>query len=585
MRDRLWRVLHLIRTGVSNPWIYPYGATQFGFMYYPIYELVGENIVRLRQASLLITFGLGWVLGWCFLQRAVTDTPDFQAGSRATRIALSALLAVPTLATFILTDLWMATPSYNTLNFQGFMVAMIGLMLASPKASPASYAGWVLIGVGGWLSFMAKPTSAAMLGLLVLAYLAAVRQFHWRTLLVSVATSCVLLVISALVIDGSLMAFVHRLTTSLAAIDAMGTDHTDKMFRLDEIRWSQKLKLNILLVTLVTGFSLYAVVAGKRLLGGTLLLVAMASALMSLAATLGYHELRISLFRFHGLQLWGLVFGVLLALVMLKLSHRREGIAASGWSLAALMLWLPYAYAFGTGNNYWQTAIGASVFWVLGASVLAIHTRPVGEGAHWKALTPLLAITLMLCVASLTTAMLKPYRQLKPLLTNTQPIRYLQGDATLKVSDRFAEYLTGLRAQAQAAGFKPGTPVIDLTGHSPGVLYFLGAMPVGQPWLLGGYPGSQDLAQFALDKVACDVLARSWLLLEADGPRALPDTALNKYGMDRLRDYYVVAKANNTHAYGWKRFGDDRHPFENQLLKPAHAGDTNQNCMKQRASR
>ena len=35
--------------------------------------------------------------------------------------------------------------------------------------------------------------------------------------------------------------------------------------------------------------------------------------------------------------------------------------------------------------------------------------------------------------------------------------------------------------------------MIDLTGQSPGILYAIGAVNVGQAWTIGGYPGSKRL--------------------------------------------------------------------------------------------
>jgi hypothetical protein len=47
---------------ISNPWNYHSSVTQFGFVYHPLYEIVGGDIVLLRQANVLILFALGWAL-------------------------------------------------------------------------------------------------------------------------------------------------------------------------------------------------------------------------------------------------------------------------------------------------------------------------------------------------------------------------------------------------------------------------------------------------------------------------------------------------------------------------------------------
>jgi hypothetical protein len=60
---------------MSNPWIYPVSASQFGFIYHPLYLLFRGDIILLRQANILITFGLSWVLCMLFF-RATNDTNE-----------------------------------------------------------------------------------------------------------------------------------------------------------------------------------------------------------------------------------------------------------------------------------------------------------------------------------------------------------------------------------------------------------------------------------------------------------------------------------------------------------------------------
>ena len=53
---------------MSNPFNYSISTSQFGFIYHPLYELLDGNIVALRQANILITFSLAWMLGIGFLK-------------------------------------------------------------------------------------------------------------------------------------------------------------------------------------------------------------------------------------------------------------------------------------------------------------------------------------------------------------------------------------------------------------------------------------------------------------------------------------------------------------------------------------
>jgi hypothetical protein len=46
---------------------------------------------------------------------------------------------------------------------------------------------------------------------------------------------------------------------------------------------------------------------------------------------------------------------------------------------------------------------------------------------------------------------------------------------------------------------------------------------VGEPWLLGSYPGSQAFATRALARLPCEDLAKAWILLAPEGRRALSE--------------------------------------------------------------
>ena len=74
------------------------------------------------------------------------------------RIIISGIISTASLVSL---TRWLPTPSYNGLALQALFVAAAGLLLADKKVYRASVAGSVLIGIGGWLAFMAKPTTAA----------------------------------------------------------------------------------------------------------------------------------------------------------------------------------------------------------------------------------------------------------------------------------------------------------------------------------------------------------------------------------------------------------------------------------------
>jgi hypothetical protein len=171
-------------------------------------------------------------------------------------------------------------------------------------------------------------------------------------------------------------------------------------------------------------------------------------------------------------------------------------------------------------------------------------------------------VTLAMTAVFVFRGMTTPYRQTRPLTADADAIQIAESGARLLVSQDFAEYINATLRLARDAGFKAGTPMIDLTGHYPGMLYIMAAKPVGVPWLLGGYPGSNALAEKHLNRASCDELAVSWILTEPDGLRKLSPDLLKQYGIELQRDYAVVAVLDSP-------TGTYPDSYKQQLLKPA----------------
>jgi hypothetical protein len=217
---------------ISDPWIYRASVSQFGFVYHPIYRLVGGDIALLRQANVVILFALAWLLCWVLLRsilmRRASVAPSLPVG-------LAGIALVAASASLWFLQIWLPTPNYNSLTLQSMMLAVTGALLADRKATNRSLAGWVLIGIGGGVAFLAKPTSAAMLGGMLAVYLAISAKFHLRGLLIAVATAILLVVGAAFAIDGSLADFARRIVdgVDLAGRRLPGDHDIGHLFRLD----------------------------------------------------------------------------------------------------------------------------------------------------------------------------------------------------------------------------------------------------------------------------------------------------------------------------------------------------------------
>lgn len=558
---------------LSNPFNYSVSATQFGFIYHPLYELLDGNIAALRQANILITFCLAWVLGNVFLKTVF----GHQSLQRTHRLVIAGAVAT---ASLVFLDSWLPTPSYNSLALQALLVAATGLLLADKKASRASIAGWFLLGVGGWLAFMAKPTTAAALGLCISFYLLAAGKFSVRLLVISLATAVGLLVLSALTIDGSIIAFIDRLKGGTELLKILGGGHTlAQLLRLDEFQLGGRAKLILIASTAVIFSAAYFFQAKTKALvhGGPILSIAFA--LANLAIVFGLTHQTLNTGQFQGLLLWAVPF----AAILLGFSiYRFKGlfqISRPQWVLGLTFLILPYAYAFGTNGNYWVLAANAGIFWVLAGLVLL---SPLALNRKFPALLlPFGLAVQLVTVALVQTGIEAPYRQPQPLRDNDYKLEIGKPGSTLVLSKGFGQYFAEAINVAKQTGFKKGTPMIDLTGQSPGILYAMGASNIGQAWTIGGYPGSDKFAVEMLKKVSCEDLATAWLLAEPEGPRKITPGILLSFGSNMATDYEIVGTFKTAEGAGGYKEGRVQ-----QLFKPVRLVDaTIHACAAGRASK
>lgn len=514
---------------MANPFNYSVSATQFGFVYHPLYELLGGHIAALRQANMLITFGLAWGLCHAFL-KTVFQT---QALETAPRLAVGAALAISALA-FLAT--WLPTPSYNSLALQALLIAGTGVLLAETKPSGASMAGWLLIGVGGWLAFMAKPTTATALGVGVGVYLLLAGKFNIRLLALALGVAAGLLVLSAVAMDGTIPAFVARLKGGVEAGNALGGGHTlSQLLRLDDFQLGEKMRIYLMTGAVVFASAAFFSQAQTR---GLVVLAALLAAFMmvlelAMVSSLIRQPLRTGTFQ--GLLIWAVPFAGMAVGLLLSRLELVTRLTRAQWALALLFLAFPHIFAFGTNNNYWTSGANAGIFWVLAGLALLGPVASVGRFS--AVLLPLGMAAQLTTVALLLTGMDAPYRQPSPLRENNRPLDIGRPGSTVLLSEGFARYFSEAMTVAHRAGFSKGTPMIDLTGQSPGVLYAMGASNIGQAWTIGGYPGSNALATAMLGKVTCDELARAWVLAEPDGPRKLSADVLLAFGADLATDF------------------------------------------------
>lgn len=517
---------------MTDPSKYDYSLTQFGFLYRPFFELMGRSITGIRQGNLLITLVLAWILAnrvlciWGFRKE------------RGPRLILAAALGTGSLA-FL--HIWLPTPSYNWLALQGLMVACMGLLLAAPHDQrPPTLLSSIWIGVGGWLTFMAKPPTAAGLALCALIYLLFSRKPAWRPLLLSAAIAVLLLLGSALVIDGSLVRFANRYLTGMRMAELMFgvKDRNSLLPRLGGLKLEPLTQYQIIFGTLALAAVAWLVGLRARVATVITTCVLLALGTGTLLIVLGFLPGLTRIENYRGLLMGVVPLGMLAAFVV----RWRSGARMQGtWRVIILMMVMPLVYVSGTANDNWWQISHAAVFWVIAAALVAV--TPVSAPAESR-LPQVLVVafaTQFLIAVIIQTGIEAPYGQAASLRDQHRQTSVGQPDVHLNLTPGFGAYLEDAERKARQAGFEPGMSVLDLTGRSPTALYSMRASLMGSAWIQGGYPGSSRHVIALLGRLTCDELSSAWLLNQPVNTTSIDPDVLASFGANLDKDYEAVA--------------------------------------------
>lgn len=516
---------------ISSPSNFSATVSQFGFIYHPIYLLVHGDVAGLRRIDYVLTYGLAVLSSFFVIKNS------FGSGKFEEKILFFSFSVVIAVSSLLLTCFELPqSPSYNTLAFQSLLVGMIGVLLSHSAKSSVRILGYVLIGFSLWLAFMAKPTTALAFGLISFLHFAFSKKTNKPALFIPGIIAFVLLLVSALAIDGSVTAFVHRLISSIEIGRLLGAGNTIlSIWRWDDFPLEGRPLYLLMLLSLSTALLIFLHSRWTNVSRITVAATCVITAAVSIGILFNFYPLASPFHRYTGLQLLALPAGCVAFLAATAIRKKTIQIERDKLILAITLLLLPFAYAFGTDRPYWLNAEGASFFWILSGVVLVSEAKI--DAATWRLLFPVCGLSVLLSSIFIFGSIEYPMRQTQSLRADSDWISVGAEGNRLAVAPDLAKYIGGLRKLAADAGFKAGTPIIDLTGISPGVAYILDGTAPGAPWLLGGYAGSAAFVTAVLDAVPCTEIARSWVLISHDQRGGLSGKLLRRYGIDLDHDY------------------------------------------------
>lgn len=515
---------------IHDPWQFKGALSYFGYAYHIPYVALGENIASLRIFNILSIFLAASLLGFeCQMPRN-----NFEPYTGI----LERLCYAVSIACFSLIGIGILTPSYNSLALLGCLLTTLFTLRATRRNSKAlslEALDITLLSLSLVLSGLGKPTTFAGLSL-VMTITALVKRGRPRARLL-IALLISLLTILPLFVQIGLtgLAFREEIRFSLEALKILGAKHSiahmlySNKNLVQDILWKEILLAAIAAASIISILKVSTKKKIRRLLPITILCAALIFTLISASPIFFLAIVSTFACIYPGKP---------------ELKAEKKGEIMDNLLVATIILSAPYCYAIGTANDLWTQMSSGIVF--LGMCCLAMISSWENGGRLRKAIIPItIAISMLVSHNTIMSIISNPYRQNIPLLD--QASETLIGKSSkIKLDQSKSAAIKTLQAKIRRNSESKSISIIDLTGHSPGLIYAVGAKPTGAAWLIGGYKGSEQTAKLYLKSVTESELSNSWVLVEEGGKRSISKSVLNERGNQDnfLSRYALIAEVS-----------------------------------------
>jgi hypothetical protein len=534
---------------IARPDLYPYSLSQFGLLLHSLLIVSNYNVVLLRALNYVALLGCTAIL----VARVVALTDLSETLTKFERVAIGAAFTISALLFYCI---WLPTPNYNSLNLIGGLIVAVAAVGAPGVKQPSiPVASMVLAGIGLALCALSKPTTGAVLGLLLwLSPWNSLRQKLWFVLGAGAISA---LLCSALLLTwrGSPTAIMDNYRTGVLLADGLlaGRSAFDIYFWRPlpfppEFRYIAIVS-GIVVVMYVTSMRANAEARPRPML--------QALALAGIFGACVWVQFRTDWW--NRPANWTSIVSALVLAACCAID-RRPRIDKHLAKLVILFLLLPFAIGFGSNTGLLRASSQAATIWAVG-SILVVAA--LAQGAFLKtAVMPLAVINVTATAVVLVWAEYFPQRQVAPLWEQNTWMSAHGREHALRVDAASAAYFAELTTAANGAGFTTGTPVIDLTGTGAVSAYVMGGDAIGSPYFSGGWPGSQWMVEETLRGISREQLSRAWILTSPRDGNAVSPAALRVHGLNFPDDYVEVTRATAAAFAVEHILWRPRHPVE-----------------------
>ena len=558
-------------------------SSHFGYITGILYQIAGQNIALFRALGIIILLAVALAFA------LAAERYWRHASSEATvEFRFSGIMLILSGSLLFYPQRWILTPSYNWLALVSVFMVATGLLAGHAPDQRTRRSSWyhripgapLLVGAGGSLAFLAKPTTALMLALLSLFWVVAQRRTWSKAawfLVVAGLSATATLGLHAWahfggprgyyqdILDGlsygATLGGGHNMTTIVARIHRELSDFIVTLLSVDLFLvaapvfglllglrfWPAGMKFAHWTAYALLAMFLFWWLALISAWSGSPLVYHLTHGLSSMTVTTG--PLSVPTF-----DTGTLLMSLLLPFAGLSLAiHWTQGkpdeklpVGHRHMLLVVILAFLlSFAYAFGSNMHILRQMSGSVVFLVAALFYLG---RALAQSQRFHFVPKLLAMLLSILVLLAMRAGYDEPSRIESIGTQRIAVSLLSSSGRLHVDEATANYIHSLQEVALHAGWKEGTPLVDTTGGSPGALVILNARLLGKGWLLGRYPGSDAYAEKALGSVSPDLLREAWVLTTTpDAMRRLSDSVLQAFPLDFPARYEMVGEVKTGH--------------------------------------
>ena len=528
------------------------------FKYYTslLYKMVGGNIAHFRSIGLLILLGLTNLLVLSIIK--LWTKIDYQKQSQ-TQILIS--FTTINFCALVFYYSWLLTPAYNWLALisclliaiGGFSTKLVDYSLVEKKNFKIIFWPVVSISAGLVLLFLAKPSSAVALGIILC--LVGLFLFERRELIQLMATTMVcsgiLFSIHVFVFESGYSLLVNDYKAAMEYTRHLESGHG--IIYLIESGIKDFARIPIYLMTyswismvLIAMYFIYKNWVVKLNESFQLKLKVERIVILAIISAFWIQGFYKGLWNggyIDGMKIGyaGLNFTIIIVLCSIIYKPALFGdfifkkVERRFMIMILFLITIPLVCSFGSGSLIIKKSSLWFLFYAIGILWMCYY---VEREQKLKLMSHFAAFILMLSsVFIIRGAMTVPYRMSDPLKEHTIPVTSIGSPSKILVNAPSASYINGLKNLANTNGWTKQSYLLDMTGETPLASYILNAKPLGRAWLLGGYPGSETATLSVLKKIDKEILQNSWILLAPNGPRRIPISVLRDLKLELHRNF------------------------------------------------